>query len=299
MKTQKIVFIGQSAYFINHYIDLPRFATSFLEYTWQVTPNSVLADADDADLRICFRGEYIPTEVTNRWKAHGKTIALSTEPIPYSTEGQLLTSHDRANRFSELLNARGRFSSLYHYDPQSVDYLKQYGFEVTGVFRLPVNLNVLKPESRKAKTWDVFLFGKETPYRQNITNPLKHVLGSRFCHVAHGFVLEDFVRLATRARIAINVHVDSLPATEPRLQLYAACGLMIVSEPLSDDTLWKPYENYVEASGPHDLTEKVLYYLDPAHTQERETIAYRGQQTVHAHLDASQVWPELIRKHLA
>jgi hypothetical protein len=295
--TPKVVFIGQPAYFLQHVTDRVRgYNAKFLEYLHMITPPEDLSAADDADIRVCFRAEYIPVEVTTRWAKHGLTLAISTEPIPFfaGEPPQLETSEDRANRFSELINARSRFDGLWHYAPESIPYLDQFGFEVKGVFRLPVNLQAYKPQRARSQTWDVFLFGKETVYRQHMSNPLKHALGSRFCHVTHGFVGDDFVRLANRSLIGLNLHVDPLPATEPRLALYAACGLCIVSEPLGDNTLWQPGVNYVEANGQHEVTEKVLYYLK--HESEREGIAQRGLNLVREHFDAEKVWPTFLNE---
>lgn len=291
----RVAFVGQSAYFGPHLPQLPNY--TFHEYIHKVTPLPDL-ERSHYDLIYFFRGEHIPRRTLEQLTA--RSVCLSTEPMPrrISTTGRIETSPDRQTRFADLGLARGKFDRLYHFDPTSVSYLEAASLPVTGVFRLPVNLTTYFPHWARPKPWAAFFFGRDSDHRRALLDPLKHALGADLCHATHGFLGSEFVRLAQRARVGINLHVDALPSTEPRLYLYAACGCLIISEPLSDNAILRAGEHYIELTDPRDLIDLCRYYADPKRDRERERIARAAYAQIKKHLSANEVWPALTQEIL-
>jgi hypothetical protein len=82
-----------------------------------------------------------------------------------------------------------------------------------------------------------------------------------FIWIAHGCHGRMLASLFRRSKIVLNIHADAKDAFEPRVYLAAACGALVLSEPLSstpdffrgrivqDDRIWNDQilREYIEA----------------------------------------------------
>jgi len=300
----KIAFVGQPSYFRGHYADMlinPPEGYEAIEvpFTFMVSnPESTLMGLT-ADVIYLFRGELIPLQVLKSMK--GIKVHLSTEPMPFDGQnGNVEISPDRSQRAWELTGNREGFDHIYHFDKASISFLERQKFKIEGDFYLPISKTVFHPEGQDGDvaTWDVLFYAKDTTHRSAMTANLKHIMGERFCHIAHGFVGEELNRIAAKSLIGLNVHVDGIPTMEPRIQQMMAMGLCVFSEPISHHDLFKPGVHFVEFSGPQDLWGKVNYYLNEA-AEERQQIAEAGYALVTEKLDAVTEWKRFTDMILA
>ena len=71
-----------------------------------------------------------------------------------------------------------------------------------------------------------------------------------------------------------------------------ACGVMVMSEPLSHNEFHKPGVHYVEFSEPGEFFEKLDHYLE--HDDQRQQIAANGLQLIRKELSAEKSFRRLI-----
>lgn len=291
----KIVWIGQRLYFGPHVpTEIAGHETVFIEYAQGVQDPSILRGLG-ADVVFCFRGEHIPHDVLDSMS--GIKVMISTEPIPQIVGKKTIITTDRAQRMSDLVRA-GAFDFRFHFDKTSLPYLKEHGQNFDGEFVLPINIDQLGGFSARGggANWDVLLAARDTVYRRMMTTPLKHSLGGRFCHVAHGFSGESLRYVAGRSLIGLNIHVDGNPSLEPRVPLLMVMGLMVVSEPLSPNDLYKSGVHYIEvpAGDAGNLRERVMAFISSPDDVKR--IAQAGYELVVNKLDSSREWLELAKR---
>ena len=290
-----ITWIGQHLYFGPHIpTAIAGHTTRFVEYAQGVQDPETLRGLT-AGVIFYFRGEHIPHDILDSMR--GVKVMISTEPVPQVAGKRTIITTDRAQRMADLMRA-GNFDFRFHFDKTSLQYLKEHGRGFDGDFVLPINIKQLGGivfESANPE-WDVLLAARDTTYRRMITTPLKHTLGARFCHVAHGFSGSNLRYVADQSRIGLNIHVDGNPSLEPRVPLLMALGLMVISEPLSDNDLYKPGIHYIEvpSGSPASVHERVMAFLKSPDDIER--IARAGRQLVKDRLDASKVWLELTKR---
>ncbi|TPM37558.1 hypothetical protein [Mesorhizobium sp. B2-3-4] len=54
----------------------------------------------------------------------------------------------------------------------------------------------------------------------------------KFAWVAHGLSGRALAALFRRSKVVLNIHADEMPSFEPRIYLGAACGCVVLSEPM-------------------------------------------------------------------
>ena len=241
----------------------------------------------DPDVAFFFRPERYPDEVLQA--IGGVTVALSSEPIPKHFMGHFVSSHDMDGRFESLCGARNRYDFFFHYDKTSIRFLRQNGFDVSGEFLFPVATGMYRPLDVE-KFWDWGFFGRDTAYRESYLGVAKRDFEG--LHVAHGIYGREFVRLMNTCRIGINLHVDPQVSLEHRMHNMMACGVMVMSDPLSHNDLLKPGHHYVEFSEPQEFWDKLKYYLE--HESERRRIAENGYRLICQKLSAKGAFTRLV-----
>jgi hypothetical protein len=287
----KIAFISQPEYYRFIYEnDLAPFAEV---REFRLTHNMVSRDFDDlvaynADYNIFFRGEFVPNDVLE--KLEGTTIELSSEPFPREINNHIEYTRDSLLRYSIFRTIREKsFDYVFHYDAASLEMMKKDGLELSGDFVFPVATDVYKPIDIE-KEWDLFFIGRSTQRREDLFGPLKHHYD--FLHIAHGIWGPDLVKYICASRIGLNVHAEDEISWEPRLQMMLACGVFVISEPVTPNEYLRPGKDYIEVTCAEEMAEVVSYYLD--HEEERRNIAETGCQRVHERLSSKKVFETFL-----
>ena len=291
----RVAFVGQKLYFGFMYGDLGAdYDVEEFELKYGGGPEHYTALVDfEPDVAFFFRPELYPDEVLLRLK--GVKVGLSSEPLPKYVGGKLITSDDMERRFDSVKAAWGKpYDRFFHYDRTSLRFLREQGLRVEGEFIFPVDLSAYHPVGAPKK-WDWGFIGRDTPWRAAFLSPAKRDYNG--LHVAHGIYGEDFVEMLGACRIGVNLHVDDRVSLEPRVQMMAAMQLMVMSEPLSHDDVFKSGVHYVAVSSPEEFHGELRYYL--AHEEEREAIARAGFDLVREQLSSRPAFGRLIDYVLA
>jgi len=290
----KIAFVGQMHYFdcaipfdmkgteikrfnVNGAFNEPERADPILEFK------------DDIDVWFFLRGEFISDKHLRQLS--GKKVWISTEPI------------QRAETMYCMDQGKNRFDAHYHYDKTHLAELRKRGFKLNGDFQLPVNLQLYQDLNHDKKWWDVGFIGRSTdkrerhfdlvtPRREAYMGVLKHNFW--FLHVSHGLTGDLLVDILNRIKIHLNLHIDTYPQLQHRMQNIIACNQFVISDPLSHNDDLQKHLHYVPFTNATDLYEKVKYYLD--HEEERKQIAAAGYEYVKKRFDAKQCWQQLIKE---
>lgn len=246
----------------------------------------------DADVNIFFKAECVPPEVFKSLR--GKVIQISVEPIPKYINGKLICSEDMLQREKglELIKSMG-IDYFFHYDNCSVRYLREKSFNVAGNFTLPIATGTYKPLECDKK-WDLFFIGRSTEHREKYLGHIKHHYN--MLHIAHGIFGKDIVRFINQSKMAVNLHHENQPSFEPRVQMYMACRIPVMSEPLCPNDLFIPDKHYIEIRSPEDFVKKFEHFLHAE--KEREDIAENGYQLIKEKLSSKKVFPTLIENIL-
>lgn len=288
----RIAFVGQPEYFRVTYEDLYKCKdynikefvlkwgadTEFYKELIEFNPH----------IAFFFRPELYPAPLLETLK--GIKVALSSEPIPKYINDFLITSQDMKLRFESLKLAKNKkYDYFFHYDKTSLRFLEENGFKIDGEFFFPVSTGIYRPIDCK-KIWDWGFSGRDTIHRERFLGVAKRDFNG--LHIAHGIYGEEFVRLMNACKIGVNLHIDENISLEPRIQTIMALKVMVMSEPLSHNDLFKPQIHYVEFKQPEEFWEKLRYYLE--HDDEREKIALNGFRLVREYLSTRVVFPKLI-----
>lgn len=290
---KKIAFIGQPEYFRAFYendldsiYEVKEFASNF---SMQYDDFNELITFD-ANYNIFFRGEFIPNSVLQ--KLNGIKIALSSEPFPSYIDGKLNFTYDSYKRFETFLVIKNKqYDYIFHYDASSVDFLKNHGVCLSGVFEFPIATGTYKPMEIEKK-WDVFFIGRSTEYREKFLNPLKHYFNT--LHIAHGIHGKDLVPYMNQSKILLNLHAENEISWEPRVQMLMATGGLVISHKLSPNEFLIPGVDYIEIdmTDELDLYNKINYYLK--HDKERFKISKNGYLKIQKYFDAKTKFTQLI-----
>jgi len=276
-----VLFVGQAHYYRCH---VPK-AARFLDIrpdNYDPKRYEVLLQ-HKAKVWVFFRGEYVPAAILR--KLDGVKIWISTEPLGRDDVMSLMRDG----------GSKG-FDAHYHYDGAEVDKLCSCGIKTDGEFVMPVDLETYRPyPALQAETeWDVFFSGRETPKRNDYLGILCRdydVLWLR-----NGVVGAEWVYMLNRCKVAVNIGLaDEIPGAHPRLPLSMACGVCMVSTPVSPAIPFKHNEHCVFVNTRDEFVAAVLRLRDDA--QERERIGRNGYWWVRDNLDAAKEWPKLIKKH--
>lgn len=288
----RIAFVSQPEYFkFMHEKDLDGYAEIKEFELVSMLEHRNFEDLIDfsADYNFFFRGEFLPATLLSRLA--GKTIALSSEPFPRYLGNKLKYTRDSLKRYMDF-RSRIRllpFDYVFHYDEASLEFLARDGLHLSGGFPFPVATDTYVEQWVEQK-WDLFFIGRSTPHRERFFGSLKHHF--EFLHICHGIYGPPLIEYISQAKICLNVHAEHEISWEPRMQMLLACGAFVITEPITPNPFLRPGVDYIEASSPADMYEKVAYYLD--NEEERRSIAASGKARVVELLSAKRNFPQLV-----
>jgi spore maturation protein CgeB len=242
----------------------------------------------DADINIFFRGEFIPRTIL--MKLRGVKVALSSEPFPRYVGSRLHYTRDSMFRYIVFRAIKDLpFDYVFHYDEASLPFLEEDGLCLSGCFPFPVATRIYRPIPA-APEWDFFFIGRSTPHRERYFEHLKHYY--HFLHICHGMWGRSLVEYISKSRIAFNIHAEDEVSWEPRVQMLLSCGAFLISEKLSQNSILRPGQDYVEVCTPAQAHQAAEYYLK--HDSERLRVASTGHARVIEHLSAERNFADLI-----
>jgi hypothetical protein len=242
------------------------------------------------DLTVFFHGEYASGDLVAALP--GIKVCYSTEPFPKLIDNKFHYTMDSVTRFKSFLRTADRkFDYVFHYDEASRKFIELMGIRLSGYQPLPVATRMWRPPScPPPKKWDVVFIGRSTEHRERLFGPLKRDL--RFLHIAHGIAGGDAMAYYHAGHIAVNVHAEPELSWESRVQLMMACGVLVVSEPLSPNSYLLPGRHYVEATSPQHLYDKCQEVLSREGDYEGMRVAAR--ELVDERLSTRRVFPPLF-----
>jgi hypothetical protein len=244
----------------------------------------------DADYNFFFRGEFANKCLLD--KLSGKNIALSSEPFPRYIGKNLVFTKDSLRRYIEFRRQIRTlpFDYIFHYDEASLKLMERDGLHLSGSFAFPVATETYK-EQQANKKWDLFFIGRSTDHREKYFGPLKHYFN--FLHICHGIYGPSLINYTAQSAICLNVHAEPEVSWEPRMQMLLATGAFVISEKITPNRYLRPGIDYIEATTPIDMKEKVEYYLE--NEEARQYIATTGRERVIDLLDSKTCFLELIQ----
>jgi hypothetical protein len=147
----------------------------------------------------------------------------------------------------------------------------------------------MEPIERREEP-DVLFVGRSTEHRERFLTPAKHQYD--VMHMAHGVSAERLLGLLAEVDIGLNLHSEPYASFENRVSIFAAAGLLVITEPLSPTHGFEPGIDYVEVHNPDELMS-VLF------DARRDIAAYRRIRILgRAKAErsrASRVYPDLVR----
>jgi hypothetical protein len=246
------------------------------------------------DIAVFFRGEFIGNDVLGR--VSGFKIAVSTEPFPKYIHGQFHFTLDSIGRFKYFTNIASRdLDCVFHYDESSLSFMEKMGVRVSASLILPVATGVWRPRKDAPIDWDLTFLGRSTTHRERHLGTLKR--DYRFLHIAHGVMGRQAISYYQTAHIGLNLHSEPELSWEPRVQQMMACGVLVVSEPISPNELLEPGKHFVETCSAHQTYELCREIL--SEPKRFEAIRRAGYEKVTEDLAARDVWPRLFERCLA
>lgn len=287
----KIAFVSQPEYFRFMYEhDLDDFADVFefkLQIGLGVKDFAPLIEFQ-ADYNFFFRGEFVPDGVLDKLRGH--KIALSSEPFPRSIDGRNEYTRDSINRYIDFRVIRNKpYDYLFHYDAASLPVLTWDEIYPSGEFAFPVATSAYSNRP-KSQLWDIFFIGRSTLHRERHFGHLKH--RHNFLHICHGVWGSKLVDYMCAAKICLNVHAEDEVSWEPRMQMMLSCGVFVISEKITPNSILRPGVDFVEIGSPSELHKAVEYYLH--HDDERQEIARSGAGRIREMLDSRTNFRRLI-----
>lgn len=302
MRDLRVAFVGQPEYNnvfyetdLDDFYTVRRFPVVFDPARKMETSLATMRDLVDfvPDITVCFRGEFIGNDVLHRIK--GLKISISTEPFPKYIHGRFHFTSDSVGRFRNFTSISGRdFDYVFHYDETSLSFMERMGIRVSGALVLPVATGVWCPYEGTQIDWDLTFFGRSTDHRERHMGALKR--DYRFLHIVHGIMGRQTIPYYRTAHIGLNLHAGPELSWEPRVQQMMACGVLVVSEPISPNKLLKPGEDFLETDSAHQTYELCREVLSaPGRFEE---IRRAGYEKVTRELSARDVWPRLFERCL-
>lgn len=230
----RIGVVGHHTWFSNH----------FPEH-WETDTNVLCLDVDETDYRfmvymanfgpditLFYRPELYPTHYLRL--IPGRKIAFLSEPLPYLKNGRLISSAETDLRVQVYSSMDWQaYDEIIYYDPGKRQTVEALRWPVTSFRPLPIDTHWFKPY-RNRRPIDICFLGKATPRRIAAMDFLR-LQKWRFVWVAHGLSGRQLASLFRRSKIVLNIHADALPALEPRVHLAAACGCLVLSEPIGTE----------------------------------------------------------------
>lgn len=290
-RTKKVAFVAQPEYFQCHYggdLDNLYDVVSF-RMTFSGRPEDFRAVMEfDADINVFFRGEFVPDPVLE--SLSGIRVNLSTEPFPKLLDEEFIYTSDSISRVKTFLGiVDKKFDYIFHYDEASREFLEKQGIHLSGYFPLPIAIQTYRPLDI-AKEHDLFFIGRSTEHRERFFGPLKRDFD--FLHIAHGITGQKLLPYLSSARFAVNVHAEDELSWEPRIQLSLACGTLMVSEPISPNTIIRPGREFIEVQTPSELYEVGREII--SNPEAFESIRLSGFERVRQYLSADKAFQALF-----
>src|SRR5262249_49597133 len=108
----------------------------------------------------------------------------------------------------------------------------------------------------------------------------------------HGLATRSLPELSAGFKVSLNLHAEDEVSWEPRVQLTLACGDLLVSEPISPNSLLVPGQHFIQITNPDEAYETCrLIIEDPSRF---EYIRSTGYQQVHTHLASAKAFPDFF-----
>ena len=260
----RIGVVGPHLYFESHFPE-----------SWRHDQNILCLDIDhnnhtklmllsnfQPDITLFFRPELYPAPYLS--SISGYKVAILSEPLPAMKDGEPVFSSENTERIQVYQQAQWHlYDWCIYYDRGKKDAVAHFGYPINEYAPLPLDTALFNDEPRtRQRTVDVSFVGKPTPHRITRMDFLRYSR-LKFVWIAHGCSAEEMAQLFRTSRLVLNVHADNQEAFEPRINLAAACGAVVLSEPLStaaeyfrgrifqlDDTEWNEQgiRRYLEAS---------------------------------------------------
>lgn len=230
VRSLRIGVVGHFDWFANHFPE-----------GWQEDRNVLCLDVDETDYRflihmINFKPEitlfYRPELYPRRFldEISGRRIAMLSEPVPPTRDGQIVTSAETDLRMQVYSRMDwGGYHRTVYYDESKRETIERLGWPITDFYPLPIDTDAFHPR-RTDRPIDVCFVGKATSHRIAVLDFLR-LAPVKFVWVAHGVAGPELAWLFRRSKVVVNIHADALPAMEPRVLLAAACGCVVLSEP--------------------------------------------------------------------
>jgi hypothetical protein len=296
----KIAFVAQPEYNAPLYetdlddlYDIRRFPIVFDPVQGDVATAASMADLITCapDIAVFMRPDFVSNDLLRR--IAGLKIGISTEPYPKYISGNFHYTSDSLNRLKRFTRvAVQEFDYLFHYDWASLSFLELMGLRVSGSFVLPVATGVWRPPKQTSHIRDLTFIGRSTEHRERHFGLLKR--DCNFLHIAHGVVGQEALTHYHSAPIGLNIHAEPELSWEPRVQQLMACGLLVVSEPISPNNVFTPGEHFVQTNDPYQTYQICREIL--AQPAKYEATRRAGYQQVLNELSARQVWPRLFER---
>jgi hypothetical protein len=249
-----------------------------------------LNEKQKIDYWFFMRGEFVPEQVLEQLE--GKKVWVSTEPIGREDIRKMFFGE---NRFF-FHEHRKYFDYMTHYDETELYELKGNGFEVNLSFPLPVDTDTYKP-IKTSKVWDAVFLGRGTFKRQALMGSIKHDFN--VLHIDHGCYGKEAVRVYNMSRVGLNFNTQNFKQFPHRVMNMMACGLPIISEPLSHHNWIKEdygkYFSFIKEPDGRKVYSALLDLLE----DNTLTLEKRGQvmrRIVEKQFDAKTNWLNLINK---
>jgi hypothetical protein len=296
-RATKLAFVGQKEYFRFHFENDFDDLYEVKKFQWRSdAPVDYYEDviAFQPDLTIIFRAELLPAGLFTRLS--GTKIAISSEPMPKIIGGNLMHTADSLRRF-ELFKTifERRLDYIFHYDQSSESFFQSQGVQLSGFVPLPIATRTLKPVATVASR-DILFFGRSTPHREEFLGMLKRDYD--ILHIAHGFpgpnglIEKDFLPVISSFRVALNIHAENELSWEPRMQQMMACGILVVSEPISPNSYLVAGRDYLCVTSPAELYETCREVL--SNPKKFAHVRDSGLERVRTRLDARTVFTDLF-----
>ncbi|WP_156634016.1 glycosyltransferase family protein [Methylobacterium sp. Leaf113] len=246
MKAVRIGVVGHFVWFANHFPE-----------GWRTDSNVLCLDVDEGDysflvhlinfrpdITLFYRPELYPKRYIDA--ISGLKIGILSEPVPATINEQLLTSSETDLRMRVYSNMNwDAYHKLIYYDVSKRETIERLGWPIDSFHPLPIDTDLFNPR-RRDRPIDVCFVGKATAHRIEVLDFLR-LAPVRFVWVAHGTSGRELAWLFRRSKVVINIHADALPALEPRILLAAACGCIVLSEPIPGEP-W-PFNDRVHIFG--------------------------------------------------
>lgn len=195
-------------------------------------------------------------------------------------------------RDQDRLLTSGLFHHIFFHSERCIKSAVSYGWVSQNMCSVLLNgfdETIHQPIPNVSRDINVLFVGSMTPRRKNCLDRL----GAYFnVKIASAFG-EDFVKLANRSKIILNIHAEDVKDTETRVFETLGCGAFLLTERLSAENPFLNGKHLVEFDTFDELCDKVKYYLE--REGERDAIARSGYAEAIAHHTYRHRADEIVR----